>query len=248
MENEVKEEVKVEEPKKKGNGFFTVFACVMTGIIVFLACNLGDKASKVVDPETNSGDTTTSNVESNVASNAVSNTDSNVVSNVTSNVVSNTTTSNTAATKLTDAEALAVGKDLYKKAEYYYPFPLASGIHDLCVGENADMGDYDCTSFYNELKKVYTADNEVFKQFTLKDGKYYFSYGGTGYIGVNTTTLALKSNDVNTISFTATTVTTALIDENRSETSTSSADFVIVKENGTWKVSTYTFKPGNTLK
>ena len=247
MENEVKEEVKV-ETKKKGNGLFTVFACVMTGIIVFLATNLGDKASKVVDPETNSGNTTTSNVESNVASNAVSNTDSNVVSNVTSNVASNTTTSNAAATKLTDAEALTVGKDLYKKAEYYYPLPLAQGVNEVCTEYKPDAEYYDCTTLYNELKKIYTANHEVFKQFTLKDGKYLYYYGGMGFIGSNETTLTLKSNDVNTISFTATTVTTALIDENRSETSTSSADFVIVKENGTWKVSTYTFKPGNTLK
>ena len=70
MENEVK----VEEPKKKGNGLFTVFACVMTGVIVFLATNLGDKASKVVDPETNSGNTVTSNVTSNVESNVVQST------------------------------------------------------------------------------------------------------------------------------------------------------------------------------
>ena len=84
MDNEVKEE-KV-ECKKKGNGLFTLFACVMTGIIVFLATNLGYKASKVVEPDTNGGSKTTSNVESNsnVTSNVESN--SNVASNVTSNV------------------------------------------------------------------------------------------------------------------------------------------------------------------
>ena len=92
MDNEVKEEVKVVEPKKKGNGLFTLFACIMTGIIVFLASNIGQKASKVVDPDTKSGSkesNVTSNVESNTTSNIESNVTSNVDSNVTSNVVSN---------------------------------------------------------------------------------------------------------------------------------------------------------------
>ena len=87
MENEVKEEVKV-ETKKKNNGLFTAFACVMTGAIVFMATNLGQKASKVVDPDTNGGSTTTSNVESNVTSNI----ESNITSQITSNTTSNTTT------------------------------------------------------------------------------------------------------------------------------------------------------------
>ena len=70
MENEVKEEVKV-ETKKKGNGLFTLFACVMTGIIVFLATNIGQKASKTVDPDTPKKNEVTSNVESNTTSNVV---------------------------------------------------------------------------------------------------------------------------------------------------------------------------------
>ena len=82
MDNEVKEEVKV-EPKKKGNVLFTLFACVMTGVIVFLATNIGQKASKTVDPDTPKKSEVTSNVESN--------TTSNTTSNVTSNVTSNTT-------------------------------------------------------------------------------------------------------------------------------------------------------------
>ena len=76
MDNEVKEEVKV-EPKKKGNGLFTLFACVMTGIIVFLASNIGQKASKTVDPDTPKKSEVTSNVESNTTSNVASNVTSN---------------------------------------------------------------------------------------------------------------------------------------------------------------------------
>lgn len=79
--------------KRKTNWGFTLFACLATGIIVFLAMNLGEKASKVVDPGTNSKSSNiTSNEDSN--SNSNSNENSNVNSNVesNSNVTSNTTT------------------------------------------------------------------------------------------------------------------------------------------------------------
>ena len=36
-------------PKKKRNGLFTLFACIMTAIIVVLAMNIGQKLSKTVD-------------------------------------------------------------------------------------------------------------------------------------------------------------------------------------------------------
>lgn len=76
--------------KCKTNWGFTLFACLATGIIVFLAMNLGEKASKVVDPDTNSKSSNiTSNEDSNSNSSEVSN--SNIDSNVDSNVTSNTT-------------------------------------------------------------------------------------------------------------------------------------------------------------
>ena len=64
MDNEVKVET-----KKKGNVLFTLFACIMTGVIVFLATNIVQKASKTVDPDTPKKNEVTSNVESNTASN-----------------------------------------------------------------------------------------------------------------------------------------------------------------------------------
>ena len=51
MENEKAEEKVEVSQKKKGNGLFTIFACIMTGIIVFLATNLGQKASKIISPD-----------------------------------------------------------------------------------------------------------------------------------------------------------------------------------------------------
>ena len=167
MENEVKEEVKV-ETKKKGNGLFTVFACVMTGVIVFLASNLGDKASKVVDPETNSGNTTTSNVasnvESNVASNVESNVASNAVSNVTSNVESNVT-SNTATTQVTvrtyrffGYTENSGGPDMYTTLKLY-----SNKKYELFVNKCSGVQKY--TGTYTETDKSVVLAGEI--QMTL---------------------------------------------------------------------------------
>jgi len=94
IEEPVKEEtapVSAVKNKKESSTFFTIFACIMTGVIVYLATLIGNDAAKVVDPETPSKDSNiTSNVVSNTTSNVVSNT--NGTSNITSNVVSNTTT------------------------------------------------------------------------------------------------------------------------------------------------------------
>ena len=215
MENEVKEEVKV-ETKKKGNGLFTLFV--------------------------------TSNVESNVTSNVESNTTSNVESNVTSNVdsnvASNTTTSNTqVATKLTDAEALSVGKDLYKKAtkNIINPFNVSN-----CTKISGDDSStlYDCTTAYNTLKTIFVANHEAFKVFNVKDGKYLYTAGGTGAVGTFTTTLTVASVDTDKLVFTAKTT----IEYGKGIKADQKTDtFEVVKENGTWKVSKYTYRP-TTLK
>lgn len=46
-------EVKEVKPKKKRNWVFTLFACIATGVIVFLAMNIGQNLSKTVEPDTN---------------------------------------------------------------------------------------------------------------------------------------------------------------------------------------------------
>ncbi len=80
--------------KRKTNWGFTLFACIATGVIVFLAMNIGEKAGKIVAPETNgSSSNVTSNSDSNSNSNEVSN--SNVTSNTTSNVTSDVTSNAT---------------------------------------------------------------------------------------------------------------------------------------------------------
>lgn len=82
MENKEEKEVVV---KKKKNWIFTLFACIMTAIIVALAMNLGQKASKIVDPDTNSSGSKTEEKKEE--------------SNVTTS--NDTTASNTATTSIT---------------------------------------------------------------------------------------------------------------------------------------------------
>ena len=218
MENEVKEEVKVAEPKKKGNGLFTVFACVMTGVIVFLATNLGDKASKVVDPETNSGTTTTSNAP--------------------------------ASTKLSDEEALKLGKEMFAKAQEVDPFNdfKEAEICNPVTVPGTDLH-YECTSHYAKVKEVFAEENigtyvnfdarseieykNIFSYFVSKDGKYYLPDFGCCILRELTSTTTLKSNEENKI------VLTNTYARKDNPSVTASFDFIIVKENGTWKVSQY---------
>lgn len=87
--------VSKEVVKRKTNWGFTLFACLATGIIVFLAMNLGEKAGKIVDPDTNDSSSNVTSNESNSNSNELSNSNSNIDSNVTSNVNSNTTSNDT---------------------------------------------------------------------------------------------------------------------------------------------------------
>lgn len=84
--------------KRKTNWGFTLFACLATGIIVFLAMNLGEKAGKIVNPDTNDSSSNVTSNESNSNSNELSNSNSNIDSNVTSNQPTSNTTSNVTPT------------------------------------------------------------------------------------------------------------------------------------------------------
>lgn len=77
--------VSKEVVKRKTNWGFTLFACLATGIIVFLAMNLGEKAGKIVNPDTNDSSSNVTSNESNSNSNELSNSNSNIDSNATSN-------------------------------------------------------------------------------------------------------------------------------------------------------------------
>ena len=196
MENEVKEE-KV-ETKKKGNGLFTLFACVMTGIIVFLATNLGDKAAKTVDPDTNSGNTTTSNVASNVESNVTSNVESNVTSNTTSNTEVKTVTKVEMVNKELDSKTIAASLDATTATgEVVWKvdlgkIPVGTGVYTLgyeVIGNNVYLNNYGKLEKRNmqtgEIIWKATQKEENYSTPTIKEanGNVYVESGmGAGYV------------------------------------------------------------------
>ena len=161
MDNEVKEEVKVEEPKKKGNGLFTLFACLMTGVIVFLATNIGQKASKTVDPDTPKKNEVTSNVESN--------TTSNVESNVTSNTTSNATTEKIEVT-LNKEAVDAAGN------EFATVVATKNGakVWKYTTG-NYQASELSTFTLYEGATYVYLAENGKIKAFDKATGKVVWS-------------------------------------------------------------------------
>jgi hypothetical protein len=78
MDNENKEEVITNKKcKKKGSIIITILLCIITGFVVYLATNIGIKASKKINPD---AECPTSNKESNTTSNAESNTTTTTIS------------------------------------------------------------------------------------------------------------------------------------------------------------------------
>ena len=155
MDNEVKEEVKVEEPKKKRNGLFTLFACVMTGIIVFLATNIGQKASKVVNPETKGSKG--SNVTSNIESNATSNVESNATSNATTDKIEVTLNKEAVDGQGNEFAKVVATKNGVKAWEYTTGSYAASELNTFTL--------------YEGEKYVYLAEDGKVKAFDKTTGK-----------------------------------------------------------------------------
>lgn len=84
-------EVKETQPKKKRNWLFTLFACIATGVIVFLAMNIGEDLGKTVDPKTDSSNNKKVACEEKECDCKEENTTTETNSNTTTNSNSNTT-------------------------------------------------------------------------------------------------------------------------------------------------------------
>ena len=165
---EIVEEEK-ETPKKKGNGLFTLFACIMTGVIVFLAMNIGQKASKVVDPDVKSGgkkSNVTSNVESNATSNATSNTTQKLEYRMTRSVDVN-------KKDIGVIRAISNGQVVweYKTAAY-------------------DATELEPFTLYEGTTYVYVAENGIVKSFAKDSGSLVWT--STANVGKSTELLELN--------------------------------------------------------
>ncbi len=169
MEEKENNEQKVE--KRKTNWVFTIFTCIATGIIVFLAMNLGDKAGKIIDPETNK---TSSNVTSNsnsdeANSNEISNENSDVSSNISSNVTSNDTQTSNVTTNNVSVRTYRFfgytgdnGPDMYTTLKLYF-----DGKYDLYVNQCSAIGKYSGT--YNETNSNISLTGSKNITFTKED-------------------------------------------------------------------------------
>lgn len=194
--------VSKEVVKRKTNWGFTLFACIATGVIVFLAMNLGEKAGKIVDPDTNgSSSNVTSNQDSNSNSNEVSNSNSNIDSNVNSNVESNVTsnqptsnvTSNTTKTIASIAGkydgSLPIKDGEGKAAQALYSLTIkADGTCSYgrgVSGGGVTLYNGTCTLNGNNITLTYT---EVVQNQTSKEtGTHTFTLNSDNTINYNET-------------------------------------------------------------
>jgi len=222
MEENKTEETKVETPKKKKSGFvkFLYWLVVIVGcVFIFLGSyKIGYKLGNYFGDKKSSNTTTKKENKETKKDNDV----------------------------LTVEEALNTGRELYKKAIATYPSPLSGALDSKCTYLNKPtaqgLEQYDCTSLYNELKTIYPENNDVFKNFKLIDGKYIYEVGGIGFVGKITSTLAVKSIESDKIVFM---VDTDLYNEADKSTTKYNNEFVIVKENDTWKISSYKYVSGD---
>ena len=222
MEENKTEETKVETPKKKKSGFvkFLYWLVVIGGcVFIFLGSyKIGYKLGNYFGDKKSSNTTTKKENKETKTNNDV----------------------------LTVEEALNTGRELYKKAIATYPSPLSGALDSKCTNLNKPtaqgLEQYDCTSLYNELKTIYPENNDVFKNFKLIDGKYIYEVGGIGFVGKITSTLAVKSIESDKITFM---VDIDLYNEPDKSTTKYNSEFVIVKENDTWKISSYEYVSGD---
>lgn len=242
MNNDSEQNNQLEEKtRRKGHGpVYWIIVVVGVAFIVAASFNIGVKVGKMVegnDITTTSNSNELSNKDN---SNITSNADSNVTSNVESNVNSN-------ISKLSNEEALNIGNDLYKKAKTSYADKMNQ---ESCSDSSNIDGEMltDCTSLYNNLLNYFSTNNQVsrggspkeniFSSFINKNSKYYLVPSGGGFNGEAKTTLTISSLEENKIIFTAKSVISLPNEQGQLEVdSTETDDFIIVKENNTWKIS-----------
>lgn len=243
MENNNEQESKSQVNKKhKGHGpIYWLIVIVGVTFIVAASFNLGTKFGKIVegnDSTTTSNNNESSNKDNN--SNQTSNTDSNLNSN-TNNLLS-------------DEEALELGNEQWKYAS------SATFCGEYKYDNNDQDSDGIAITNFDEVNSHFTNDNLIsskiggntaksFKEketanFVYKNGKYYdpSSCGRGTDISYMNTTLKIVDKKENEIKFTATSTycsTSVNNSDCTGKTSTTDADFIIKKENGSWKIAKF---------
>jgi hypothetical protein len=138
-------------PKKKRNWLFTLFACIMTAIIVALAMNIGQQLSKGMEKK--------SSGTSNSNSNEVSNSNSNETSNSNSNETTNCNTTEPKTTVYTNKDVTGVYEYVANDNTYDIRilndglFSTTHGVKDVGCGETLEGNYYidGDTIYFNTL-------------------------------------------------------------------------------------------------
>ncbi len=170
--------VSKEVVKRKTNWGFTLFACLATGIIVFLAMNLGEKAGKIVNPDTNDSSSNVTSNESNSNSNELSNSNSNIDSNATSNQPTSNVTPTISSIAGKYEGSLPIKDDAGEdaKALYYltvnadgscsYGRGVSNGVATIYSG-TCTLNNNTITLNYNKVTQNQTTSETGTKTFTL---------------------------------------------------------------------------------
>lgn len=177
------------------------------------------------------------------------------------NTIEQVSTNNKKET-ISSEQALLIGKEKYKKAEEYY-----SGIKDLGESIKVGVGEAKKVLCINDIKELFsknkfdkfigkiTDESENFNNLLEKDGEYYRTDSAAGGVQsyLYTDDLTIKSIDENKIIFEVKSyylvndepylsnidpkeyVKTAAKDK----IETKANEFIIIKENGNWKVDYY---------
>ncbi len=221
--------------KRKGHGpIYWLVVVVGVAFIVAASFNIGMKFGKMVEgngnkPTNDSNEVSNQNDEN---SNVTSNTDSNINS------------------LLSDEEAMNLGNAQWKYAS------SATFCGEYKYDDNDKSADGIAITNFDEVNSHFTSDNLIgteepksFKDketanFVYKNGKYYDPSGcGRGAnISYMSTTLKIVDKKENEIKFTAvSTYCSVPVSDSKctGTTSTKDDDFVIKKENNSWKIARF---------
>lgn len=194
MENE---EEKVEVKKKGRNGLFTLFACVMTAIIVVLAMNIGDKLEKIVEGNKSSNSTSNSNETSN--SNKTETNENEMVSALIfdgNKMIDTTKDINVVVNR--DGNSKNTVEISYKgKLIMYIPNDIPESINQVFLVGDLIMIELVSSDGSGTIYFIDLNGNEVYKTSGVKGNKNYFVIAGGDKASVSKDTITFTTSIYN---------------------------------------------------